>query len=67
MDAAVDAAVDEVADANVTTRSGATIRGMGIERIMEMLFKRGAMFGCAISVVNSVDGMPPILLDFMPL
>ena len=25
------------------------------------------MLGCDIAVVNSVDRMPPILMDFMPL
>ena len=41
VDAAVDATVYAVADANVTLRGGATIRGMGIEIILEMVFKRG--------------------------
>ena len=63
----VDVAVDVVAESKVTSRSGATIIGMGVEMIMEMVFKRGEMIGCAISIVNSVYGMPPILLDFMPL
>ena len=40
---------------------------MGIERIMEMVFERGAMLGCAIAIVNSVDGITPISLDFMLL
>ena len=35
--------------------------------IIEMVFKRGSMIGCAIFVVKSVDIMPPILLDFMLL
>ena len=35
--------------------------------IMEMVFKIGAMLGCDISVVRSVDGMKPILLYFIPL
>ena len=67
VDAVVDATVDTVENAKATTISGATIRGTGIEMIMEMVFKRGSMFGCAIYVVMSVDGMTPILLDFMPL
>ena len=67
VDAEVDVAVDAVADAKVTARSGETIRSMGIEMIMEMVFKIWAMIGCAIFVVKGVDGMPPILLDFMPL
>ena len=54
-------------DAKVTAESGATIRRVGIEIIMEMVLKIGAILGCAISVVSSVDGMTPILLDFMPL
>ena len=40
---------------------------MGIEMIMEMVFKRGAIIGCDIAVVRSVDVMKPILLDFIPL
>ena len=32
-----------------------------------MVFKRGAMLGYDISVVRSVDGMTPVLLDLMPL
>ena len=32
-----------------------------------MVFKRGEMLGCDIFVVKIVDGMPPILLNFMPL
>ena len=63
----VDATVDAVAYAKVTTRSGSTIRGMGIEMMMEMVFKRGAILGCAIAAIRSVDEIPPILLDFMPL
>ena len=35
--------------------------------IMEMVFKRGAMLGCDIFVVKSVDGIPPIIMDFMLL
>ena len=35
--------------------------------IMEIVFKIGAMIVCDISVVRSVDGITPILLDFMPL
>ena len=34
---------------------------------MEMVFKRGSVIGCAISVVRSVDEMTLILLDFMLL
>ena len=40
---------------------------MGIEMIMEMVFKRGEMIGCDIAIVRSVNGMSPIILDFMPL
>ena len=67
VDAEVDVAVDAVADAKVTARSGETIRSMGIEMIMEMVFKRGEMIGCDISFVRSVDGMPPIIMYLMPL
>ena len=63
----VDAAMSVVADAKVTTRSGATIKRMGIEMITKMLLKIGSMLGCAIAVVRSVDGMTLIFLDFMPL
>ena len=59
--------VDAVADAKVTARSGATIRRMGIEMIMETVFKIRAMLGYAITVVRIVDVMTPILLDFMLL
>ena len=41
VDAMVDAAVDTVANAKATTISGATIRGMGIDIFMEVVFKRG--------------------------
>ena len=56
VDAAVDAEVDMVEYTKETTISGATIRGIRIEMIMEMVFKRGAIFECDISVVMSVDG-----------
>ena len=62
-----DTALDKVSYAKVATRNGEMIIQMGIEMIMEMVFKRGAMIGCAISVVRSVDGMRTILLYFMPL
>ena len=39
--AMVGAAVDAVADAKVNTINGATIRGMGIDIFMEVVFKRG--------------------------
>ena len=61
----VDAEMDVVADAKVTVRSGSTIKRMGIEMITKMVFKRGSILGCAITVVRSVDEMTPILLDFM--
>ena len=32
-----------------------------------MVFKRGAILGCYIAAVENVDGMPPILLYFIPL
>ena len=32
-----------------------------------MVFKIGAMPICDIAVVRSADGMPPMLLDVMPL
>ena len=67
VDAMVDTTVDAVADAKVNTRIGATIRQMGIEMIMEMVFERGTMLGCAIAVVMSVNGMTPIIMNFMPL
>ena len=35
--------------------------------ILVMVFKILSMTGCSISVVNMLDGMSPILLDFMPL
>ena len=60
-------AVDTVAKYKVTKRSGATISGMGIEMIMEIVFKRGSIIGFAIAAVSSVDGMTAIILDFMPL
>ena len=66
-DSTVDAAVDVVAVAKVTTRSGAAIIGMGIVMIMGMVFKIGEMIIFYIASVRSVDGMPPILLDLMPL
>ena len=34
---------------------------------MDMVFKIGAMLGCAIAVVKSVDIVPPTTLDFMLL
>ena len=37
VDVMVDAANDAVADAKATTRNGATMRGVGIEIIMEMV------------------------------
>ena len=33
--------------------------------ITKIVFKRGSILGCAITVVRSVDEMTPILLDFM--
>ena len=35
--------------------------------IMEMVFKRGAIIGCAIAVIKSVNGILRTLLDFMLL
>ena len=35
--------------------------------ITEMVFKIGAMIGCAIDVINIVDGIIPPLLDFIPI
>ena len=67
VDAEVEAKVDAVADVNVDARGGAMIIRMGIEMIMGMVFKRGAMIGYAIAVVKSVDGILPTLLDFMLL
>ena len=67
MDAGVDAEVDAVADAKVDARSGATIISMGIEMIMVMVFKRGAILGCSIFVDKSVDGILPTIMDFMLL
>ena len=61
------AAVYAVEDTKVTAIIEATIIGTGIEMIMEMVSKSGAIIGCDISIVNSVDGISPILLDFMPL
>ena len=48
-------AMDAVADTKVTARSGAgeMIIRTGIEMIMETVFKRGEILGCAISVVKS--------------
>ena len=40
---------------------------MGIEMIMGMVFKIGAMIGYSIAVIKSVDGILPTLLDFMLL
>ena len=67
VDAIVNVAVDVVADAMVTTRIGETIIGIGIETMTEMVFKRGEMLGCDISVVRGMYGMTPIVLDLMPL
>ena len=67
VDEMVDTAVDAMVDAKVNTRSGETIRGIRIEMFMEMVFKIGAILVCNISFVRTVDGMPPILLDFIPL
>ena len=55
--------VDVVTDAKVTAESGATIRRVGIEIIMEMVLKIGSMIVCDIAVVRSLDGLTPILLD----
>ena len=38
-----------------------------MEIIMGTVFKRGAMLGCAIAVVNILDGIIPTPLDFMLL
>ena len=59
--------MDEVADTNVDATSGAMIIRTGIEIIMEMAFKRGAMLGCAISAVKSVDLILTTIMDFMML
>ena len=56
-----------MADAKVTVISATTttiIINMGIEMIMVAVFKRGAMIGTDIDVVNIVDGIIPTLLDF---
>ena len=57
------------ADAKVTARSGtrSMIIRMGVYIIMEMVFKRKEMLGCAISGVKSVGGILPIHLDLMLL
>ena len=60
-------ALDKVSYAKVATRNGEMIIQMGIEMIMEMVFKRGAMIRCDISVVKSVDEILPIPMDFMLL
>ena len=67
VDAMVDAEVGAVVDAKVIAIIEETIIGMGIEMIMGMVFKKGEMLGCAIAIVRSVDGIPPIILDFTPL
>ena len=67
VDKMVDTLVDVVVDAKVTTRSGETIIWMKMEMIMILVFKREAMFGCAIYVVKNENGMKPILMDFMLL
>ena len=69
VDAEVYAEVDVVADTKVTKRSGgrAIIIRMGIEIIMEIVFKIGETLGCAISVVKSVGGILTTPLDFMLL
>ena len=61
--------MDALVDVKVTAISGAraTIIRMGIEMIMEMVFKRGAMIRCDISVVKSVDEILPRPMDFMLL
>ena len=67
VDVTVDTAVYAVVDAKATARNGARemIIIMGIKIIMEMVFKRGEIMGCAISVVKSVDGILPTPLDFI--
>ena len=61
--------MDAVADTKVTARSGAgeMIIRTGIEMIMETVFKRGEILGCAISVVKSAYGILPTPLDLMLL
>ena len=56
-----------MADAKVNVISATTttiIINMGIEMIMVKVFKRGAIIGTDIDVVNIVDGIIPTLLDF---
>ena len=67
--AVVDAAVDAVVDAKGTTRSIARsiIIRMEIDIIKEIVFKRGSIIECSISVVKSVDEILPTPLDFMLL
>ena len=43
------------------------IIGMGIEMIMEILFKTWAIIGCDIAAVKVVDGILPTPLDVMLL
>ena len=65
----VGAVVDTVADAKVTeiTGSRSMIIRMGIEMIIEMVFKRGEMLGCDIAVVKSLDEILPTPLYFILL
>ena len=65
----VGAVVDTVADAKVTeiTGSRSMIIGMGMEMIIEMVFKRGKMLGCDIAVVKSLDEILPTPLYFILL
>ena len=67
--AVMDADVDAVVDTKAISRSEsrAMIISMGIEMIMVMFFKRVATLECTISVVKSVDGILPTLLDFILL
>ena len=65
--AVLDVALNTVVDVIVTTINvaRAMIIRMRIEIMMKMVFKRCAMIGCAISVVDIVDVILPKPLDFM--
>ena len=67
--------MNAVADAKMATRSGAKITIIviiviivirtGIEIIMEIVFKLGAMLGFDMAIFKSVDGILTSLMDFM--
>ena len=63
----VEMVVDVVVDAKVVAIIGAIIIRIGTEMIIEMVLKRESMLGCAISIVESLDGIIPTILDLILL